>query len=182
MGKPHKHAEFIKAKADGETIQESLDTFDRWQDMLDNDWEFAVNRHYRIKPEPPKYPLTRMTERERWDAITAAGISRFNIGTSRAEGADRLEHSPGDVTAAIANAAIARAIEDRQVIPLDQHVKEMGEAHIEGLNAGRGCKDMVPAAMLENVASAVYEATQKGWSTGVNPDIYAIIAKVKEGK
>ena len=52
MGKPHKHAELIKAWADGAQIQvQSLLTFD-WHDVLNPDWNPTYN--YRIKPEEPK--------------------------------------------------------------------------------------------------------------------------------
>jgi hypothetical protein len=56
--KPHKHAELIKAWADGAEIQERYakgkhpDDFD-WVDF-DGDWSFAHSNEYdfRIKPEP----------------------------------------------------------------------------------------------------------------------------------
>lgn len=68
----------------------------------------------------PEYPKTRMTAEERWNSIKSAGIQSFNIGTGRNEGSDRLEHSPGDVTEAIANAAIAHAIQSGDIFTKDE--------------------------------------------------------------
>ncbi len=51
--KPHKHAELIKAWADGAEIQIKLkdDALDTWQDSYDPDWSNSFIE-YRIKPEP----------------------------------------------------------------------------------------------------------------------------------
>lgn len=54
--KPHKHAEVIKAWADGATIQVRVKPEHRWQD-LDPHWLapcFAIDAEYRVKPEPKK--------------------------------------------------------------------------------------------------------------------------------
>lgn len=50
MKKPHKHAELIKAWADGAQIQYLCNR--RWHDCSNNTpmWDLATN--YRIKPEP----------------------------------------------------------------------------------------------------------------------------------
>jgi len=48
--KPHKHAEFIKAWADGAEIQVYDGALDRWVDVIGNPaW---TSERYRIKPEP----------------------------------------------------------------------------------------------------------------------------------
>jgi len=71
--KPHKHAELIKAWADGAEIQERYakgkhpDDFD-WVDF-DGDWSFAHSNEYdfRIKPEPKP------------DVVMLAGASTLNV-------------------------------------------------------------------------------------------------------
>ena len=47
--KPHKHAELIKAWADGAEIQ-AKDMRDNWHDVLKPNWDEECE--YRIKPEP----------------------------------------------------------------------------------------------------------------------------------
>lgn len=47
----HKHAELIKAWADGAIIQLKLGD-DTWVDSVDNDPSWSVESEYRIKPEP----------------------------------------------------------------------------------------------------------------------------------
>ncbi len=48
--KPHKHAEFIKAWADGAEIQVRDGALDRWVDVIGAPaW---TSKTYRIKPEP----------------------------------------------------------------------------------------------------------------------------------
>ena len=60
MSKPHKHAELIKAWADGAEIQ----LFDRglkiWTDTVDNQPAFKEDIEYRIKPTPIKIDYTRL--------------------------------------------------------------------------------------------------------------------------
>lgn len=60
MKTPHKHAEFIKAKADGKDIQERLIGTQNWLDMLEFDWDFPLNCEYRIKPER-EWPVTSLS-------------------------------------------------------------------------------------------------------------------------
>jgi hypothetical protein len=50
MKKPHKHAELIKAWADGAEIQVFLSSENVWIDDNHPDWYF--NSQYRIKPQP----------------------------------------------------------------------------------------------------------------------------------
>lgn len=127
MGQPHKHADIIKAWADGAEIQMRCPDFENWQDMDTPTWHEVLE--YRIKPEPPKYPQTKMTDGQLKRAFHAA-----NGETQKG-------------WRGIANAAIARAIEDGQVFTADS-VKQ-------ALEAGAGC-EMVPIAMLEKVAMAVH--------------------------
>ena len=54
MGTPHKHAELIKAWADGAKIQ-GLFGGETWRDVDTPSWQ--VHRQYRIKPEPKKVQI-----------------------------------------------------------------------------------------------------------------------------
>jgi hypothetical protein len=51
MNKPHKHAELIKAWADGAEIEE-LHLKKGWQPFTDGHWMECDSWDYRIKPEP----------------------------------------------------------------------------------------------------------------------------------
>ena len=50
--KPHKHAELIKAWADGAEIQVFDNIFNSWFDVIDNKPSWDFEHEYRIKPEP----------------------------------------------------------------------------------------------------------------------------------
>ena len=50
MKTPHKHAELIKAWADGHEIQVKLLRTNRWEETPDPSWNYEYE--YRIKPEP----------------------------------------------------------------------------------------------------------------------------------
>lgn len=106
MSKPHKHAEFICAKANGAEIQERIAGSSNWLNMLSGDWEFSPNCEYRIKPEP-KYPKTRMTGNELLELLREkSSVFGGFIG---------IENYPA-LAVELANAAIRRAIEDGDVI------------------------------------------------------------------
>lgn len=95
MGKSHKWAEVIKAKADGKVVQ--YQGFDeKWYQMDDDDFDFTSQSKYRIKPEPV-YPKTRMSDHEL--SVAYHGMNEPGIGF-------RI----------LANVAIRRAIEDGDVI------------------------------------------------------------------
>ena len=90
--KPHKHAELIKAWADGYTIQMKSKIDGRWWDQDDPDW--AEEYEYRIKPDV-KQPVVRwqwaykqrhgewislkffLTEQEAVEAIKEIGIDEY---------------------------------------------------------------------------------------------------------
>ncbi len=50
MNKPHKHAEVIKAWADGAEVQTRSDIYDDWHDVKYS--VFYPNKEYRVKPQP----------------------------------------------------------------------------------------------------------------------------------
>ena len=52
MSKPHKHAELIKAWADGAEIQISVSRGELWEDAQPNFLVWNDEYQYRIKPEP----------------------------------------------------------------------------------------------------------------------------------
>ena len=65
--KPHKHAELIKAWADG-TIIQYKDFNDDWADCVCNLPVWNLNTEYRIKPEPkPDIVVTRKVTNENND-------------------------------------------------------------------------------------------------------------------
>ena len=75
----HKHAEFIKAWADGKTIQMSINGR-KWIDITSPSWAWDTTEQveYRIKPEPKpdliKYIVTEHISEGicRWDSATYA--------------------------------------------------------------------------------------------------------------
>jgi hypothetical protein len=166
--KPHKQADLIHKWADGAKIQSRRnDTVltvlpPKKPDFTDDPYPtWSENMEYRIKPEPPKYPQTKMTG----DDIA--------IVFQQAKG------GYAESFVAVANAAIARAIEDKQVFMAESVKKAIDAANT----------DMVPEAMLEQVAKAVHDelvALVARYSTGCSTyikgeiDLAAIIAAVKE--
>ena len=63
--KPHKHAEFIKAWADGAEIEVYDGLHDRWCDLT-NSCPAWTSQRYRIKPEPkPDVVVEWMVEEQR---------------------------------------------------------------------------------------------------------------------
>lgn len=99
---PHVHAEVIHAFADGEQVQvrNPRESFPKWRDAKYPDFDEACE--YRIKPQAPE---TRMTDDELckiWDGVMP----------SQSKGKDIVATSHR----AIANAAIARAIADGDVV------------------------------------------------------------------
>jgi hypothetical protein len=209
--KPHKHAEIIKAWADGSEIEyQVLDGQKWWPVPVDaHDWRSGAK--YRIKPEPPKYPQTTLKDHE---------FHKLWMENSK----DVIWSSA--ISTAIANAAIARAIEDGDVVPASIHdrairaLKRSGfvdngaeewkppvnEAavklrHAEQVLIDAGFSyspdegwsrpaDMVPADMLEEVANEAWDSA-RAWPEMIVPMaksvtgkavIASIIETVKQGK
>ena len=100
--KPHKHAEVIKAWADGASI-EYFDSDDGEWVTLPTLFFWSEDCQYRIKPAEPEkvYPVTRMTYDELHKVYT-----------------DNLLGKVWDLKGCeeVANAAIRRAIDDGQVM------------------------------------------------------------------
>ena len=86
MSKPHKHAELIKAWADGAQIQfQSLRTFE-WHDAANPNWN--TDYEYRIKPDPKP------------DVVKCLNIyksgKKFDCATSKVKSVHQCLKSSGD--------------------------------------------------------------------------------------
>lgn len=133
-----KHAELIKAWAEGAEIQ--FKNGANWMDIPVPAWsEIEV---YRVKPSEPVAPivLTGMTDKELVDCY----------------GPVRME-SAIEAYRRIANAAIARAIADGQVIPVTEHAKfsekiaEGKRKAIDKLNAACCAHNMKLMELMEEM-------------------------------
>lgn len=81
--KPHKHAEFIKAWADGISVEFSNGDFNGWRDVSEkHHWENETE--YRIKPAAPKWPETMMTNKEINQAIATDDLQLVSFGETEA--------------------------------------------------------------------------------------------------
>jgi hypothetical protein len=149
MTKPHKHAELIKAWADGAEIEGRQDSTLPWRVWREPAWNRDFE--YRIKPAAPVVE-TKMTDDELESAYDAKNGKGWYCRVR-----------------AIANAAIARAIADGQVVACDHEVVVMGRE-------SRAARDMA-------VAKAVGEALRARIGTYqvlfCDVELAAIIAKVK---
>ena len=128
--KPHKYAEWIKAKADGHEIQYNAisnnGAEDGWCDMHDSDWVFNGNFDYRIKPAAPKWPETTMTYEDMREAYL--DVAKKDCATS-------TWHSLAAQN--IANAALRHACETGQLVlpDPDRDMKIAKAAWIAGVNS-----------------------------------------------
>lgn len=123
MPTPHKHAEVIRAFADGATIQVGYPT----GEWVDNAYpHFDEKVQYRVKPEPaaPKWPQTTMTDEQ----LIAAWEN----------GPEALKLT------ATANAAIAHLCESGALVPADKVRVIEAKARAEGKREG-----MNPVAVIE---------------------------------
>lgn len=154
---PHVHAEVIKAYADGAQIE--------FRHAPNREWEgvaqpyFDVSTEYRVKPEPPAYPVTRLNHSELADIYFGA----FDFRTKQIE-------SIGAV--AIANAALRHAIDAKQIITMADHHEEMAK-HDEA-------RDMAIAEAVRD-ACRISARAADAWRTDAtisDIDLAAIIAKV----
>lgn len=158
MSAPHKHAAIIKAWADGVEIecrQATDNGFTPWGRITTPDRPSWDATEYRVKPEPAKYPETRMTFDDCLDAWGAPEL-KWHARTKQ-----------------IANAAIKHAIDHNYCAPpidlfafSDEFVKKRDE------------RDMAIAKAVEaHIAKTLRETT--GWHI-VDCGLPAIIASVKD--
>lgn len=147
---PHVHAEVIKAYADGAQIEFRHAPNREWEGVAQP--HFDVGTEYRIKPEPPAYPVTQMSIAE----LTRA----YNDN----------QHING--LAGIANTALRHAIDAGQIITMADHHEEMAK-HDDA-------RDMAIAEAVRDACRISAKAAD-AWHTDAtiaDIDLAAIIAKV----
>lgn len=158
MNKPHMHAAVIKAWADGAPIEARQAGVQPWMNCpmpgWHDDWE------YRIKPAAPVVE-TKMTGKE-FEQIWDMSDVKYQQGI----------HAVWAAYTRIANAAIARAIADGQVLPVDQknYVDRLAFlADIPGvIEAARAKRDMA-------VAKAVASHCRRLLGAEVNSSVIAAL-------
>ena len=79
MGKPHKHADLIKAWADGADIQQRYDSVKEWQNIGQFP-SWAENFEYRIKPKTVRYRLYIWTNKEGEFSVESVNSTEDFIG------------------------------------------------------------------------------------------------------
>lgn len=133
---PHKHAEVIKAWADGAAIEFRYSQGD-WKTSKDPN--FLLDIDYRIKPEPPAkaYPVTLMK------------IEDYNNALSKSRGCVEIV-----AAADIANAAIRHAIDVGQVVTVEDHqaaLDRLGRSLRDVEIARHPMRDMAVALAIQSV-------------------------------
>lgn len=162
--KPHKWQKEIIALANGEPVQ--FLSMGVWTDIDPNEgWVFSANTQYRIKPEAPKWPVTRMSDAE---------LMRCYQPISRDMGYASMRR--------LANAAIARACEDGDVITVEESRKRCATA-ICASQEGMVHESMLEKVAQEGVRQGRISSRLEGGVIVFDPvAISSIIASVKEGK
>ena len=74
--KPHKHAELIKAWADGAEIEVLTPSTSEWNDVSEPLW--IADQEYRIKPEP-KPDVVEYTDLWRTNGYDMTEVGRFRL-------------------------------------------------------------------------------------------------------
>lgn len=81
--KPHKHAELIKAWADGAEIESKVldinGEWSKWESELNPSWHTSIKIEYRIKPEPKPDLHTYMVVPKEWANYGAWSIGEPNL-------------------------------------------------------------------------------------------------------
>lgn len=118
MNKPHKHAELIKAWADGEKIQYHHQG--KWLNCISPAW--TADDIYRVKPER-EYPVSTMKATDLKNLCTEN--MEFELHSDHFGSVITItlkKGTPGrDALTAIANAALRHAIDAGQVITAAEH-------------------------------------------------------------
>lgn len=162
--KSHKHAEFIKAKADGQEVQELVAGNVLWMDMEDDYWGFIDRYQYRIKPAEPKWPETMMSNEQ-------------------LQNAEELFSGYKESLRNIANSAIANACESGAVVTTEAADKIRQEAYSDGQasafkheEAAREDRDMKVARSVLRACNGI---TEGKFLAIVCMELSKIIATVK---
>lgn len=156
--KPHRHAEVIKAWADGIAVQVRCPGQD-WDDILRSHtpvWD--KNNEYRVKPEPPAkvYPVTQMTPNELFEAF------------------DYVESLPAEALFRIVNFALRHAIDAGQVVTMDNHAAALASTREQERQFGLerlGRRDMA-------IAEAVHQAAKICTCPVASPEVFRMIGKL----
>lgn len=122
--KPHKHAEFIKAWADGEVIQWRFSNDDVWHPLGNSSPKWDELLQYRIKPTAPKWPETTMTHSQVEEVLWKAMGHDVPVAATIA-------------SRCVANAAIAHACETGQLVTKEayENAIQKRDEQIETLRA-----------------------------------------------
>ena len=165
--KPHKHAELIKAWADGVEVQYNNCT-QGWIDCINPAWH--EGNEYRIKPAAPKWPETTMTYCQlEFAYLNEGGATSWNSHAART----------------LANAAIAHACETGQLVTKEAHDDAVSKAYKDGQGAAyknasesRNERDM-------KIAKAAWNLFNQSYSSGftdqdLSDHIEAIETIIKE--
>lgn len=156
----HKHADIIKAWADGAEI-EFRHEGDNWQTAYDPAW--VAHCEYRVKPAAPAkvYPTTKMSNLILSETWVKADI--FNVG----------RHTDFDsvIAKAIADAALRSAIDSQQVVPMAE-VQEVAR----NLNKSLRVKERL--AVAEAVRKACARATNGSWGSNGTDTACKIYARI----
>jgi len=155
--KPHRHAEIIHAYAEGAQV-EYLNFSGEWCSANYPDFDPEVK--YRIKPEPPKYPLTRYSE-------TELAVICHDGGRKKPSLTD------------VANAAIARCIQDGDVVPsymLEKIVDRFAE------KIANDFADRYPGPNGYSLMPSEWESIAASQKVKIRAMLNSIIDTVKQGK
>lgn len=123
MPTPHKHAEVIRAFADGATIQVGYPT----GEWVDNAYpHFDEKVQYRVKPEPaaPKWPQTTMTNKEINGAIANGPLELVSFGAT-------------ETARRVINKAIEHECSTGALVPADKVREIEAKARAEGIKEGQ---------------------------------------------
>lgn len=155
----HKHAEWIKAKADGQAIQYTLARGAGWHDMDDGDWGFHASLMFRIKPAAPvvEYPVTRMSTDELYEIWRSPAV-------------------PIGALTNVANAALRHAIDSQQVI----RMAEVQEIASQLGKEKRAARDLAVAKEVVTSLQWVFSDHPAGvWQRYGEGHLKELIARVK---
>jgi hypothetical protein len=145
---PHKHAEAIKAWADGAAIQYRNISGSTWFDIGGDGPAWNLNWEYRVKPGRV-YPVTQMTDEDlsqAWSVVPAGykGLRGF------------------------ANAALRHAIDANQVITALDHNNALA-ALDHNLHAARAARDLAIAEAVRDACRKPFESTSMGTPHWLTP-------------
>lgn len=152
----HKHAEFIKAWADGKTLQ--LFANGEWHDVSADPPTFNRNWEYRIKPAEPEreYPVTQMSAKEAYMAF------------SKIE--ETVSSHWGDNVLSAINAGLRHACDNGQIVTRAEFDRAIGDRAARDKAIALAVGEYVGKTVAANIAAGLDSS---------NIDIAPIIGAVK---